>query len=161
MSATPSSPEQDIVVAIKEQLGSAVENVTALDKGRISVIARKEVARDVAVLLQRFGLDHTLAVSGVDHPWENHLDVVYFLSSYSHDNLKHTVVLLKIHLERENPSLPSLTPIWESANLFERETYEMFGVNFEGHPNLQKLLLQDNWDGPPPLKKDLKIPELA
>jgi NADH-quinone oxidoreductase subunit C len=57
--------------------------------------------------------------------------------------------------------LPSLTPIWESANLFERETYEMFGVNFEGHPNLQKLLLQDNWDGPPPLKKDLKIPELA
>ncbi len=161
MSATPSSPEQDIVVAIKEQLGSAVENVTALDKGRISVIARKEVARDVAVLLQRFGLDHTLAVSGVDHPWENHLDVVYFLSSYSHDNLKHVVVLLKIHLERENPSLPSLTPIWESANLFERETYEMFGVNFEGHPNLQKLLLQDNWDGPPPLKKDLKIPELA
>jgi len=161
VSATPSSPEQDIVVAIKEQLGSAVENVTALDKGRISVIARKEVARDVAVLLQRFGLDHTLAVSGVDHPWENHLDVVYFLSSYSHDNLKHTVVLLKIHLERENPSLPSLTPIWESANLFERETYEMFGVNFEGHPNLQKLLLQDNWDGPPPLKKDLKIPELA
>jgi len=161
VSATPSSPEQDIVVAIKEQLGSAVENVTALDKGRISVIARKEVARDVAVLLQRFGLDHTLAVSGVDHPWENHLDVVYFLSSYSHDNLKHVVVLLKIHLERENPSLPSLTPIWESANLFERETYEMFGVNFEGHPNLQKLLLQDNWDGPPPLKKDLKIPELA
>ena len=161
MSATPSTPEQDIVVAIKEQLGSAVENVTALDKGRISVIARKEVARDVAVLLQRFGLDHTLAVSGVDHPWENHLDVVYFLSSYSHDNLKHVVVLLKIHLERENPSLPSLTPIWESANLFERETYEMFGVNFEGHPNLQKLLLQDNWDGPPPLKKDLKIPELA
>ena len=161
MSATPSTPEQGIAVAIKEQLGNAAENVAALDKGRISVIARKEVARDVAAWLQRFGFDHTLAVSGVDHPWENHLDVVYFLSSYSHDNLKHVVVLLKIHLERENPSLPSLTPIWESANLFERETYEMFGVNFEGHPNLQKLLLQDNWDGPPPLKKDLKIPELA
>ena len=161
MSATTSTPEQGVAVAIKEQLGNAVENVAALDKGRISVIARKEVARDVAVWLQRFGFDHTLAVSGVDHPWENHLDVVYFLSSYSHDNLKHIVVLFKIHLERENPSLPSLTPIWESANLFERETYEMFGVNFEGHPNLQKLLLQDNWDGPPPLKKDLKIPELA
>lgn len=161
MSATPSTPEQRISVAIKEQLGNAIENVAALDKGRISVIARKEVARDVAEWFQRFGFDHVLAVSGVDHPWENHLDVVYFLSSYSRDDLKHVVVSLKVHLERENPSLPSLTPIWESANLFERETYEMFGVNFEGHPNLQKLLLQDNWDGPPPLKKDLKIPELA
>ena len=161
MSATPSTPEQAVAVAINEQLGNAVENVTVLDKGRISVVARKEVARDVAAWLQRFGFDHTLTVSGVDHPWENHLDVVYFLSSYSHEALKHMVLSLKIHLERENPSLPSLTPIWESANLFERETYEMFGVNFEGHPNLQKLLLQDNWDGPPPLKKDLKIPELA
>jgi NADH-quinone oxidoreductase subunit C len=161
MSMTPSTPEQDIVIAIKEQLENAVENVTALGKGRISVIARKEVARDVAAWLQRFGFDHTLAVSGVDHPSENHLDVVYFLSSYLRDDLKHIVVSLKIHLQRENPSVPSLTPIWESANLFERETYEMFGVNFEGHPNLQKLLLQDNWDGPPPMRKDLKIPELA
>ena len=161
MSATPSTPEQGLAVVIKEQLGNTVESVVADDKGRISIIARKEVARDIATWLQRFGFDHTLAVSGVDHPWENHLDVVYFLSSYSRNDLKHVVVSLKIHLERENPSLPSLTPIWESANLFERETYEMFGVNFEGHPNLQKLLLQDNWDGPPPLKKDLKIPELA
>jgi NADH-quinone oxidoreductase subunit C len=161
MSVTPSTPEQKIVIAIKEQLENAVESVTALDKGRISVITRKEVARDVAAWLQRFGFDHTLTVSGVDHPSENHLDVVYFLSSYLRDDLKHIVVSLKIHLQRENPSLPSLTPIWESANLFERETYEMFGVNFEGHPNLEKLLLQDNWDGPPPMRKDLKIPELA
>jgi NADH:ubiquinone oxidoreductase subunit C len=161
MSTAPSTSEQELVFAIKEQLGTAVENVATVDRGRILVVARKETARDVAVCLQRFGFDHTLAVSGVDHPWENHLDVVYFLSSYSHAELKHVVVSLKIHLERENPSSPSLTPIWESANMFERETYEMFGVNFEGHPNLEKLLLQDNWDGPPPLKKDLKIPELA
>jgi len=161
MSVTPSTRERDIVAAIKEHLGNAVESVIVVDKGLISVITRKEVVRDVAVWLQRFGFDHTLAVAGVDHLFENHLDVVYFLSSYLRDDLKHIVVSLKVHLERENPSLPSLTPIWESANLFERETYEMFGVDFEGHPNLQKLLLQDNWDGPPPLRKDLKIPELA
>jgi NADH:ubiquinone oxidoreductase subunit C len=161
MSTAPSTSEKELVVAIKEQLGNAVENVATIRRGRILVVARKETARDVAVWLRRFGFDHTLAVSGVDHPSENHLDVVYFLSSYSHGDLKHVVVSLKIHLERENPSLSSLTPIWESANMFERETCEMFGVNFEGHPNLEKLLLQDNWDGPPPLRKDLKIPELA
>jgi NADH-quinone oxidoreductase subunit C len=117
--------------------------------------------RDVATRLKNFGFDHTVAVSGVDHLSEEKIEVVYFLSSYSLDDLKHIVLLLKVELDRDNPSLPSLTPIWESANLFEREAYEMFGINFEGHPDLRKLLLQDNWDGPPPLRKDLKIPELA
>jgi len=97
----------------------------------------------------------------VDHLSEEKIEVVYFLSSYSLDDLRYIVLLLKVELDRDNPSLPSLTPIWESANLFEREAHEMFGINFEGHPDLRKLLLQDNWDGPPPLRKDLKIPELA
>ena len=161
MSATPSTPEQELAVVIKEQLGNTVESVVAVDKGRISIIAGKEVARDIATWLQRFGFDHTLAVSGVDYPPENRLDVVYLLASYSRDDLKGMVMLLTIHLKRDSPTLPSLTPVWESANLFERETYEMFGITFEGHPNLKKLLLQDNWDGPPPLRKDLKIPEMA
>ena len=161
MTASPSTSEDHIASAIKEHLGTAVENVTVIRKSRISVVARAEAVREVATWLQTFGFDHTLAVSGVDYPPENRIDVVYFVSSYSHDDLKGVVILLTIHLGRENPALPSLTPIWESANFFERETYEMFGVNFEGHPNLKKLLLQDNWDGPPPLRKDLKIPEMA
>jgi len=161
MTAAPSTSEDHIASAIKEHLGTAIENVAVIRKSRISVVARAEAVREVATWLQTFGFDHTLAVSGVDYPPENRIDVVYFVSSYSHDDLRGIVILLTVHLGRENPVLPSLTPIWESANFFERETYEMFGVNFEGHPNLRKLLLQDNWDGPPPLRKDLKIPEMA
>jgi NADH:ubiquinone oxidoreductase subunit C len=153
--------EDHIASAIKEHLGAGVENVAVIRKNRISVVAHAESAREVASWLQAFGFDHTLAVSGVDYPPENRIDVVYFVSSYSRDDLKGMIILLTVHLGRESPALPSLTPIWESANFFERETYEMFGVNFEGHPNLKKLLLQDNWDGPPPLRKDLKIPEMA
>lgn len=161
MIAMPSSKEQNIVTGVKEQLGNAVEEVRVDRKGRMSVVARRETVREVAAYLQRLGFDHTIAVSGVDRVSEKKIEVVYFLSSYSRDDLKHLVLSLKVQLDRENPSLPTLTSIWESANLFERETYEMFGVNFEGHPNLQKLLLQDNWDGPPPMRKDLKFPELA
>lgn len=161
MTAASSTLEQDFAAAIREQLGNAVEDVRVDREGRVSIVASKDTMVQVAAWLRSAGLDHTLTVSGVDHPWENHLDVVYFLSSYSREDLKRLVVSLKIHLSRENPSLPSLTQVWESANFFERETYEMFGVNFEGHPNLSKLLLQDNWDGPPPLRKDFKIPELA
>jgi NADH-quinone oxidoreductase subunit C len=161
MTAASSTPEQDIVAAIREQVGNAVQDVKVDRKGRVSVVAPKETMVEVAAWLQRAGLDHAITVSGVDRPRENQLDVVYFLSSYCREDIKGLVVSLKIHLDRENPSLPSLTPIWESANLFERETHEMFGVAFEGHPNLSRLLLQDNWEGPPPLRKDLKIPELA
>jgi len=153
--------EEHVAATIKERLGSSVEDVKAERKNRISVVARADALTTVAEWLREFGFDHTIAVSGVDRLSEKRIDVVYFLSSYSHDDLKHLVLLLKVELDRDSPSVPSLTPIWESANFFEREAYEMFGINFQGHPDLRKLLLEDNWDGPPPLRKDLKIPELA
>jgi len=155
-----SATEQDIAAVVREQLGNAIQ-VKVDRKGRMSVVVLGEFVRDAAVGLQRLGFDHAIAVSGVDYPSEKRIEVVYFLSSYSRDDLKHLVLSLKVQLDRENPSMPTLTSVWESVNFFEREAYEMFGVNFEGHPNLQKLLLQDNWDGPPPMRKDLKIPELA
>jgi NADH:ubiquinone oxidoreductase subunit C len=161
MTVVASISEDNIADAIKKDLGTAVESVTIIRKNRMLVVASAGTVRQVATWLQTFGFDHTLAVSGVDYPPEDRLDVVYLLSSYSRDDLKGMVMLLTIHLKRDSPTLPSLTPVWESANLFERETYEMFGITFEGHPNLKKLLLQDNWDGPPPLRKDLKIPEMA
>ncbi len=161
MTATPSTPEERIEAAVKEQLGSAVEDVKIDRKGRLSVVARRETIEEIAAWLERYGFDHTIAVSGVDYPSEKRIEVVYFLSSYSRADLKDLVLSLKVQVDREDPSLATLTSIWESANFFERETYEMFGVNFEGHPNLQKLLLQDNWEGPPPMRKDLTFSELA
>ena len=161
MTATPFGAEEEIARAVTEQLAGTVEEVKVTRKGRMYIVARKDTVKEVAIWLQRFGFDHTIAVSGVDHPTEKKIEVLYFLSSYSREDLKRVVVSLRVQLDRENPSLPTLTPVWESANFFEREAYEMFGVNFEGHPNLQKLLLQDNWDGLPPLRKDLKIPEMA
>jgi len=160
MTAEASARDQDIEATVREQLGNAVQ--AKLDRtGRMSVVVPRESASEAAVGLQRLGFDHVIAVSGVDYPSEKRIEVIYFLSSYSRDDLKHLVLSLKVQLDRENPLMPTLTSVWESANFFEREAYEMFGVNFEGHPNLQKLLLQDNWDGPPPMRKDLKIPELA
>lgn len=153
--------EENVAASIRERLGRNVEDIKVEHKNRLSIVARTEVLTTVAEELREFGFDHTIAVSGVDRLSERRIDVVYFLSSYSNHDLKRLVIALKVELDRENPSLPSLTPIWQSANFFEREAYEMFGVNFQNHPNLCRLLLEDNWDGPPPLRKDLKIPELA
>ncbi len=85
--------------------------------------------------------------------------VLYFVGSYLVNELHFIILTLRVELDRTNPTLPTLTGIWESANYFERETWEMFGITFEGHPKLEKLLLQDNWDGPPPMRKDMKFPE--
>jgi NADH-quinone oxidoreductase subunit C len=161
MSNTSAPLENDLVASIREQFRDAVEDVKVDRENRVSLVVSKDSVMAVAAWLRDAGFDHSITVSGVDRPMENRLDVVYFLSSYSREDRKGLVVSLKIHLSRDNPSIPSLTPIWESASYFERETFEMFGVNFEGHPNLSKLLLQDNWDGPPPLRKDFKIPEMG
>jgi len=157
----PAVPEEEIVSTLKGQLGNALKDARVERRGRISVIPLRETVREVAASLQRLGFDHAIAVAGVDYPNEKSIEVVYLVSSYSHDELKHIVLSLKVQVDRESPRLPTLTTIWESANLFEREAHEMFGVNFEGHPNLQKLLLQDNWEGPPPMRKDVTFPELA
>ncbi len=73
---------------------------------------------------------------------------VYHLFSYAH---KHTLVL-KVVTAREAPELPSCVTVWPAANWYERETYDMFGVDFPDHPGLRRLLLPDDWQGHPMLK---------
>ncbi|MHB1843859.1 MAG: NADH-quinone oxidoreductase subunit C [Deltaproteobacteria bacterium] len=88
-------------------------------------------------------------VTATDHPKENLIRVVYHLFSYRH---RHGIVL-KAELPREAPSLPSVDPVWKAANWLEREVYDLFGVTFEGHPDLRRVMMPDDWVGHP-LRKD-------
>jgi NADH-quinone oxidoreductase subunit C/D len=75
--------------------------------------------------------------------------VVYHLTSFErNDDIRIKVALTTFHL-----SLPSITSIWESANWYEREVFDMFGINFEGHPRLTRILMPKSWEGYP-LRKD-------
>ena len=75
--------------------------------------------------------------------------VVYHLTSFErNDDIRIKVALITLHL-----SLPSITSIWESANWYEREVFDMFGINFEGHPRLTRILMPKSWEGYP-LRKD-------
>lgn len=88
-----------------------------------------------------------MCLSGVD--FEDKMEVVYHLHSLLHNHR----VTLKVELPRENPKLPSVTIVWKAANWHEREAYDMFGIVFEDHPNLKRILLPDDWEGFP-LRKD-------
>jgi NADH-quinone oxidoreductase subunit C len=66
------------------------------------------------------------------------------------------ILTLRVNLPRDNLKLPSMTQLWEAMSFHERETREMFGIDFEGHPNLIPLLLPPDWRGGYPLRKDFK-----
>ncbi|MCP8317947.1 MAG: NADH-quinone oxidoreductase subunit C, partial [archaeon] len=91
---------------------------------------------------------------GVDHIAMKEFEVIYYVWSID----KKVLVGLRTKIPRDNPILKSLIDLWEGALYHEREVWEMFGIKFEGHPNLSLLLLPEDWDGPPPLRKDFVLP---
>ena len=91
-------------------------------------------------------------ITAVDYPQRSpRFDVVYHL--YSID--KNHRIRIKTGVD-EGKSIPSVTGIWKGADWFEREIYDMFGVEFTGHPDLRRILLPDDWEGHP-LRKDYPL----
>ena len=87
--------------------------------------------------------------TAVDWPKEEKIQLVYHLYSYSG---RHQIVL-KVDLPRDNPKIATVENIWKVANWFEREIFDLFGVIFEGHSDLRRILLPEDWEGYP-LRKD-------
>ena len=83
---------------------------------------------------------------------EYRFEVVYHFYSFS----KHHRLRLKVPLLAKDPSVDSLTALWQSANWFEREVWDMFGIRFNGHPNLKRILMYEPFEGHP-LRKDYPV----
>jgi NADH-quinone oxidoreductase subunit C len=91
-------------------------------------------------------------IGGVDFPERNpRFDVVYELYSISNNHR----LRLKVKVNQEE-SVPSVTSIWRTANWQEREVFDLFGINFEGHPDLRRILMPDDYEGHP-LRKDFPL----
>ena len=97
--------------------------------------------------------DFLMCLSGVDYT-KGVLGVVYHLYSMT----KRHKITLKVDVPADKAEVPSVTNIWPSANWHEREAYDLFGIKFNGHPDLRRILLPDDWDGYP-LRKDFQVPE--
>jgi NADH-quinone oxidoreductase subunit C len=91
--------------------------------------------------------DYLFCLSGVDYGQD--LGVVYHLESTRH---KHCIVLKTRSSDRENPILDSVSGIWKTANLHEREVFDLLGIRFNNHPDLRRLFLDSSWGYP--LRKD-------
>jgi len=105
-----------------------------------------EILRDEPGLEFRFLAD----VTAVDlYPQEPRFEVVYHLLSLSTNQR----LRLKVRVAGENSSVPSAVSVWPAANAFEREVFDLFGITFEGHPFLERILMPEDWEGHP-LRKD-------
>ena len=87
--------------------------------------------------------------TALDWPKEEKIQIVYHLFSYTHNHQ----IVLKVDLPRDNPKIATLENVWKVANWFEREVYDLFGVIFEGHSDLRRIMLPEDWVGYP-LRKD-------
>ena len=109
----------------------------------------------VKYLRDELGFETLHLVSGVDYPKLPSLCVVYHLGSYQH----RTVVALKVYLERSDKAkIASICDLYKAANWHERETFDMYGIQFENHPDHRRILCPDDWVGYP-LRKDYATPD--
>ncbi len=101
---------------------------------------------EVLERLRGEGFNMLMSVHGVDYfPEEPRLGVVYELLSFEHQRR----ISVKLRVSIDAPNVPSVTDAWPTANFHEREVYDMFGVVFDGHPDLRRILLPEDYIGHP------------
>jgi NADH-quinone oxidoreductase subunit C len=126
------------------------------DRNELTIWLDRLALRDACRTLKdhpQLQYDALADVTCVDwHPREPRFEVVYQL--FSIPNKKY--LRLKVRLAGDDPSVDSLTPIWPGANFFEREVFDLFGVRFDEHPNLTRIMMPDDWEGHP-LRKDYPV----
>jgi NADH-quinone oxidoreductase subunit C len=146
---------QQIATAITDRFGTKI-TATHVDNKHPRVHLDAENWRDVAEFIfsdPSLKLDWMANLSGVDYVADGKMCVVYDLWSF---DLGHTFAV-KVYTPRDKPSVPSVADLWPAADWHEREAFDMFGIDFPGHPDLRRILCADDWEGFP-LRKDYVFP---
>ena len=149
----PQAIEKDSVVGkLRQWDAQAIAEVIEF-RGEITLVLHRKHLRSVAEYLAaepslRFSF--LSDITTVDRfPMEPRFEVNYHLLSFDLTRR----LRLKVRLSGNDPVLPSVIPVWPTANWHERENFDLFGIRFEGHPDLTRILLPDEWEGHP-LRKD-------
>jgi NADH:ubiquinone oxidoreductase subunit C len=149
--------EKELVSQISSQWGDKVK-VSYIRPLRIKIYVDPANIVEVASFLRdSMAFDHAESVAGTDYPKDNQIEVVYHLGSYSRVDLGAHILVLATRTNRDDARLPTLINVYKSVEYHERETFEMLGVYFEGHPRNERFLLPEDWADIPPLRKEFRI----
>jgi NADH-quinone oxidoreductase subunit C len=140
-----------MVARFKSEYGSGVNPLTHLGQNYMEV-DRSLIPEILQILRDEEQFDYCVDVTAVHYlKREKPFDVLWILYSFARNER----IRVKTQIA-EGESLPSCAPIWVTANWLEREVYDMFGIQFDGHPDLKRILLPEGWKGHP-LRKDYGI----
>jgi NADH-quinone oxidoreductase subunit C len=144
---------EKVVEKIKTKLPEAVRGTETFRGEGTLLIKIEEILPVCRVLRDELSFDYLVDLCGVDfYPREPRFEVVYLLGSMgTRDRLR-----LKVSVAGEKPRLRSVVSVWKGADWMEREAYDMYGITFEGHPDLRRILLTPDWEGFP-LRKDYPL----
>ena len=148
---------QPVLEAIPEN--RAIEALATLaadakfDRNELTVTVARENIRAAGEAAKQAGYNFLEDVTAVDwYPSEPRFQITYHILSHS---LKQRV-RLAVLLDGDDASVDSITPVWPSANFYEREVFDLFGVHFGGHPRLTRIMMPTDWEGHP-LRKDYPV----
>jgi len=126
------------------------------DRDEMTIHVERSAIREACVLLKEdtaCPFNFLSDVTCVDwYPAEPRFEVIYHLLSIPNKER----VRLKVRLNSGSPAIESITSVWPGANYFEREVFDLFGVRFNGHPYLRRILMPEDWEGHP-LRKDYPV----
>ncbi len=137
-----------------QRLGDAVVEQLRFRDELTGVVPRERILF-VLQTAQDAGFRFLTDLTAVDHyPAQPRFEVVYLLTAPD----QRARVRMKVRLPADDAVVPSATQLWPAANWLEREAFDLFGIRFEGHPDLRRILLPDDWEGHP-LRKDFPLVE--
>jgi NADH-quinone oxidoreductase subunit C len=143
------------LASLLDSIGAAVQGAK-FDRDELSILIEKGFIREACAILRddaNCPFNYLADLTCVDwYPSEPRFEVIYHLLSIP----KKERVRLKVRLDGSSPVIESVTSVWPSANFYEREVFDLFGVRFTGHPNLKRIMMPDDWEGHP-LRKDYPV----
>ena len=145
-----------LAALVRERLGESQVAVSEF-RGEVTVTVPADRSSDALRLLHDApdGTPVLTDLTAVDrHPTEPRFEVMYLLTWYAPP----VRLRVKAALPGADPVIASATRLWAAADWLEREVYDMFGIRFEGHPRLTRILMPDDWEGHP-LRKDFPLTE--
>jgi NADH-quinone oxidoreductase subunit C len=141
-------PDEPAVKALRELAADA-----KYDRNELTITVARENIVTACEAARAAGYNFFEDVTGVDwYPSEPRFQISYSLLSHS---LKRRLRIV-VRLAGDDATLDSITPVWPAANFYEREVFDLFGVNFGGHPNLRRIMMPEDWQGHP-LRKDYPV----
>ena len=151
----PEENPEFVLQLLRENLPDGIID-TSLPQGDATAVVRPGSLTKIVEFLKndsRTLFDVLIDITAVDSPERKpRFDVVYQLLSLPFNRR----IKIKVMMEDGEPAVDSLTPFWGSANWLEREVWDMFGIRFEGHPDLRRILMYQEFEGHP-LRKDYPI----